>query len=132
MTFVPGSASDLPFRDGRFDQILCQAAFKNFVQPQRAVDEMYRVLRPGGLAIVQDLRKQASNEAIERAVEAMQLRPLRRFLTRRTLRGLRRRAHGPEEFVGFGRRSRFGGSTVSGDGIGLEVRFRRQVPPEEA
>ncbi|HLH68912.1 MAG TPA: methyltransferase domain-containing protein [Candidatus Dormibacteraeota bacterium] len=30
-----------------FDLVVCQAAFKNFAQPQRAIEEMHRVLRDG-------------------------------------------------------------------------------------
>ena len=54
-----GSASAIPFPNESFDFIYCSAAFKNFSEPVKALDEMYRVLRPGGEALVADLRKDA-------------------------------------------------------------------------
>ena len=46
--FRQGNASAMPFPDESFDLTFCQAAFKNFSQPVRAISEMYRVLRPNG------------------------------------------------------------------------------------
>lgn len=39
---------DLPFRDDCFDLVLSQAVLEHVVDPQRYVDEVFRVLRPGG------------------------------------------------------------------------------------
>ena len=66
--FRQGNASAMPFRDAKFDFLLCRAAFKNFSDPQGALDEMYRVLKPGGQALIIDLRRNASMESIEQAV----------------------------------------------------------------
>src|SRR5207247_5182412 len=46
--FRQGDVAAMPFADGSFDLVVCQAAFKNFSQPRRALDEMHRVLRVGG------------------------------------------------------------------------------------
>ena len=43
-----------------FDFLLCRAAFKNFGQPVRALQEMCRVLKPGGRGLIIDLRHGAS------------------------------------------------------------------------
>jgi ubiquinone/menaquinone biosynthesis C-methylase UbiE len=48
--FVEASADMLPFTDGAFDVVLCQQGLQFFPQQQAAVDEMRRVLRPGGVA----------------------------------------------------------------------------------
>ena len=50
----------MPFDSGSFDFVYCRAAFKNFSEPIRAIDEMNRVLKPGGKAVIVDLRKDAS------------------------------------------------------------------------
>lgn len=47
--FVEASADALPFTDGAFDVVLCQQGLQFFPQQQLAVDEMRRVLRPGGV-----------------------------------------------------------------------------------
>ena len=67
--FRLGNASAMPFADDSFDFIYCSAAFKNFSEPVKALDEMYRVLRPGGEAMVVDLRKDVSLEEIDAYVK---------------------------------------------------------------
>ncbi len=42
--FREGNASAMPFQDHTFDFTFCQAAFKNFSEPVKAITEMYRVL----------------------------------------------------------------------------------------
>jgi SAM-dependent methyltransferase len=48
-----GDCLNLPFRDGCADLILSQAVIEHVKDPQRAFDEMRRVLRPGGLLYVE-------------------------------------------------------------------------------
>src|SRR6516164_708630 len=55
VTFQEGNASAMPFESDSFDFIYCRAAFKNFSQPVQALDEMYRVLTPGGKAVIYDM-----------------------------------------------------------------------------
>jgi ubiquinone/menaquinone biosynthesis C-methylase UbiE len=59
--FVQGSASAMPFADGAFDLVFCSWAVKNFMDPARALHEMYRVLKPGGTALVVDVNRDATN-----------------------------------------------------------------------
>nr|WP_290667264.1 class I SAM-dependent methyltransferase [Ardenticatena sp.] len=49
---IVGDVMQLPFRDESVDSILCNAVLEHVPNPQRAVDEMYRVLKPGGRAYV--------------------------------------------------------------------------------
>jgi ubiquinone/menaquinone biosynthesis C-methylase UbiE len=46
--FVHGDASMLPFRDASFDAVCCFAALNLFAEPFEALDQMTRVLTPGG------------------------------------------------------------------------------------
>lgn len=41
-------AHDLPFGDGEFDAVVAVAVLEHVADPQRCVDEMWRVLRPAG------------------------------------------------------------------------------------
>jgi ubiquinone/menaquinone biosynthesis C-methylase UbiE len=49
-----GSAYALPWPDGRFDAALSTFAFSAFPDADRALDEMVRVIKPGGKVIVVD------------------------------------------------------------------------------
>jgi len=123
-----GDASRMPFPDGSFDLVVCQAAFKNFSRPQAAVSEIYRVLRPNGIARIEDMRHDASDAAILDEVDAMHLGAIRARMTRSALRSLRRRAYTVEQMCGFARASPFGGGEVVASGIGLELTMRRPGP----
>lgn len=64
VAFDYGDAADLPLPANGFDFVVCTAAFKNFTRPLAALDEMHRVLKPGGTALIIDLRKDFSPQAI--------------------------------------------------------------------
>jgi len=82
--FQEGNASKMPFNDGTFDFTFCQAAFKNFSKPVEAICEMYRVLKPNGIAVIADMRGDATPEDIEREVKGMKLDRVNEFLVRWT------------------------------------------------
>jgi ubiquinone/menaquinone biosynthesis C-methylase UbiE len=55
VVFKHGDAENLPFEDARFDGVVTRLAIHHFAHPQRALDEMYRVLRPDGMAVIVDV-----------------------------------------------------------------------------
>src|SRR5262245_17704272 len=96
--FRLGDAASLPFPDQTFDFVVCRAAFKNFSDPVAALREMHRVLRDDGKALIIDMRNDASDEAIEAAVDGMHLGRVDAFLTRATFKHmLRKRAYSRED-----------------------------------
>jgi ubiquinone/menaquinone biosynthesis C-methylase UbiE len=124
--FRQGDAAVTPFEADSFDLIVCQAAFKNFVYPASALDEMYRVLRTGGTAVIQDMSSQASHADIEQEVQKMHLAWWSTFSTTATLEMLKRRAYSPARFKQLAAESRFQSCAISTQGIGLEVRLTKQ------
>jgi ubiquinone/menaquinone biosynthesis C-methylase UbiE len=84
--FRQGNASAMPFADNSFDLLACSAAFKNFSEPRKALEEMYRVLRPGGTALVIDLRKDVPMSEIRKYFSAMGLGMVDRWMTLATFR----------------------------------------------
>ncbi len=126
VNFQQGNASHMPFASQSFDLIICQAAFKNFSQPGQAINEMYRVLRVGATAIIQDMWKEATNTTIREEVIPMQLSPMNAFMTRQTLKMLRRNAYTKEHFERLAAASPFGTCEIETNGLGIEVRLHKQ------
>jgi ubiquinone/menaquinone biosynthesis C-methylase UbiE len=124
--FRQGDAAVMPFEAESFDLIVCQAAFKNFMHPASALDEMYRVLRSGGTAVIQDMSSEASHADIEQEVQKMRLGWWSTFSTKATLEMLRRRAYSPARFERLAAASPFMTCEISTEGIGLEVRLTKQ------
>jgi ubiquinone/menaquinone biosynthesis C-methylase UbiE len=125
VAFRQGDAADLPFEDESFDLVVCQAAFKNFTRPVDALDQLHRVLRPGGVAVIQDMRRDAPGAAIRQGVAAMGLGPVNAAMTRLALVTLRLRALSQAQFERLAAASAFGSCTTSTAGIGIEVRLTR-------
>ena len=49
---VAGNATAMPFRDGCFDRVIAAEVLEHIPADQAALDELARVLRPGGIAAV--------------------------------------------------------------------------------
>jgi ubiquinone/menaquinone biosynthesis C-methylase UbiE len=123
--FRQGDATEMPFGDGSFDLVVSQAAFKNFRRPVSALNEMHRVLRAGGKAVIQDLRKEASAADIDREVESQKAGAVNGFMTKRILGWLRNRAYSAGHFESLVAESNFRTCEIKSDGIGLEVWLSR-------
>jgi len=50
--FAQANAEQLPFRDGSFDLVTMAFGLRNVTDKQRALESIYRVLRPGGRLLV--------------------------------------------------------------------------------
>jgi ubiquinone/menaquinone biosynthesis C-methylase UbiE len=131
--FRHGDVANVPFDSNSFDLIVCQAAFKNFTQPVRALDEMHRVLRVGGTVVIQDLSKDASSAEIDQEVKAMGLSRVNAFTTKFVLATiLRRRAYSSAQFERVVAESAFRTFDIKKDGIGLEVRLKKTTVEKAA
>jgi ubiquinone/menaquinone biosynthesis C-methylase UbiE len=70
VALVRGDATALPFRDDCFDGVCCFAAIHLFDDPFGALDEMTRVLRPGGrIALMSSVRRQLTARPLKPVVE---------------------------------------------------------------
>jgi ubiquinone/menaquinone biosynthesis C-methylase UbiE len=77
--FELGNAAALPVEDASVDFVVCRAAFKNFTEPVKALTEMRRVLRPGGKALLIDMRRDASMAEVKRYVQGLGVSRLNRW-----------------------------------------------------
>lgn len=49
---VVGDAHFLPFPDNTFDGVVCETLLEHVVEPSKVIEEMHRVLKPGGKAYI--------------------------------------------------------------------------------
>jgi ubiquinone/menaquinone biosynthesis C-methylase UbiE len=83
---------------------------------------MYRVLRPGGRALIIDLRKDASMNDIDTYIDGARLGWTNSLIYKLTFRYmLIPRAYSKQQFADMAARSLFGTAEIEASGIGLEV-----------
>lgn len=120
--FREGNASAMPFQENTFDFTFCQAAFKNFSEPIKAIAEMYRVLRPGGISLIADLRRDALPEEIDREVKGMGLGPINQFMVRWTFdQMLLKSAYRVDEMKRMVSQTQFKKYEITTDGVGFQL-----------
>lgn len=122
VNFRQGNASSMPLPSDSFDFLLCRAAFKNFGQPVRALQEMCRVLKPGGRGLIVDLKKDASLEEIKRQVDGMGLGAANRMITKLAFRFfLLHTAYARPQFEYMLAQANFRATNIREEGIGFEI-----------
>ena len=120
--FREGNASAMPFENKTFDFTFCQAAFKNFSEPVKAITEMYRVLRPGGKAVIVDLRRDASREEIKREVEGMGLGSINEAMVKWTFKQmLLKSAYSIADMESMIAQTPFGKGRIDVSGVGFQI-----------
>jgi SAM-dependent methyltransferase len=107
LALIRGDAAVLPFRDASFDAVCCFAALHLFADPFAALDEMRRVLGPGGrIAIMTSVRRQLTLRPLKPLVErasGMRLFESNELVDALQVRGfgdVRQRLAGMVQFVG--------------------------------
>jgi ubiquinone/menaquinone biosynthesis C-methylase UbiE len=120
--FKQGSASNMPLQKDSFDFLLCRAAFKNFADPVGALQEMCRVLRPGGRGLIIDLKRNASPETISHHVDGMGLSWFNRIMTKMAFKGmLLKSAYTKEEFEQMLKQTKLSSVSIEEAELGLEI-----------
>jgi SAM-dependent methyltransferase len=107
VAYVRGDACALPFRDGSFDAVCCFAALYLIEEPTRALDEIARVLAPGGrVALLSSCNRgplpaRATNAVVRRlsGVRIFAHDELTQALADRGLTGVEQRVFGLAQFV---------------------------------
>lgn len=90
VAYVRGDASDMPFKDATFDAVCCFAALYLIEEPFAAIDEVARVLRPGGrVAVLTSVNRGLLPASLANAV-ARPLTGIRIFDREDVTRALRR------------------------------------------
>ncbi len=128
--FIHGSASDIPLEDDFFDFIVCRAAFKNFSQPLMALNEMYRVLKPGARAFIIDLRKDTSMAEIVSYIDGLHVSKMNAWLMRATFKHmLLKRAYTEDQFRKLSFESKFKSCRILKTPIGMDITLQKEPAP---
>ncbi len=120
--FQQGNAADIPFGAESFNFIVCRAAFKNFTEPLQTLNEIYRVLKTNGKALIIDLRRDVPKESIDQYVNSLNMGIFNTLITKLVFKYmLIRRAYTEKELQELVDRVRFRKSEISETLTGLEV-----------
>lgn len=116
--FLNADALHLPFADGAFDYVFSFGVLHHAQDTAAAIDEVYRLLRPGGEARIMLYHRRSLNEAVHRLLrvpfeEKNELCPVVRRFTRREVRHMFRRFADVDVQLDF----------VYGEGYGLVFRL---------
>jgi ubiquinone/menaquinone biosynthesis C-methylase UbiE len=124
--FELGNAAALPVADASVDFVVCRAAFKNFTEPVKAMAEMRRVLRPGGVALLIDMRRDTSLSEIKRYVDGLGVGRLNRWFMMFVFRNmLIKRAYLLEEIRRMAREAGWTETRIETAPLGFEAWLTR-------
>lgn len=120
--FRQGNVAVMPYENATFDFIVCRAAFKNFADPLAALNEMHRVLKDGAMALIIDLRRDASKETIDQYVDTIGLGWWDTLITKWTFElMLKKRAYVKREIEKLVASSPFSRLAIDETGTGMNI-----------
>ncbi len=119
--FLQGNASSIQFPDMSFDFIFCSWAIKNFMEPQKVLNEMYRVLKPGGTALIIDLNHDAASQEWNRYSSSLGLKGMPALFMKLAFRIQRSGAYSKSKFVELIKNTPFQRYDIQDVGINLYV-----------
>ena len=121
VNFMQGNVSQMPFADKAFDFIFCSAAFKNFKEPVRALREMHRVLKEGGIALIADMNHDVSKEKLEEEARKYSKPGFERWFMITTFKALSKGAYSKTELEEMIPQTAFTKSEIKESGIGFYI-----------
>ncbi len=119
--FLQRNASSIQFPDMSFDFVFCSWAIKNFMEPQKALNEMYRVLKPGGTVLIIDLNHDAASQEWDRYASSLGLKGMTALFMKLAFRIQRSGAYSKSKFVELIRNTPFQRHDIQEKGINLYV-----------
>jgi len=122
INFQQGNVSNMPFQANKFNFIICVLSFKNFKEPVKALQEMYRVLKPGGMALIMDLNRKASLQATKKVAENMGLKGITAYIAGAIQRSA---SYSKDELKTFISSTEFKGYEIRESNMGFSVYLKK-------
>jgi ubiquinone/menaquinone biosynthesis C-methylase UbiE len=124
--FRQGSGTYIPFPDNMFEFIICTAAFKNFKELLRALNQMYRVLTSGGTALIIDMNRNVSNQQIDGYTDNTTAKSTSKLFMKLIFKYfLRNGAYTKDEFINLISKTPFKEYDIKEEGIGFYIYLRK-------
>lgn len=122
VNFKEGNASNIPFEENSFDFIVCTAAFKNFKEPDKALYEMHRVLKQGGISLIIDMNYDSTPEDLDNEVNKSGMKGFDKHFVKFAFRTfLKQGAYTKEGFETLLKETPFNDYKIKKEGISLYV-----------
>jgi ubiquinone/menaquinone biosynthesis C-methylase UbiE len=119
--FLKGNASAMPFPDDIFDLVFCSWSMKNFKEPTTVLNEIYRVLRRGGAALLVDLNRHAAGQDWKRYSSSRGLKGLTALSMGLAFRIQKSGAYSKDQFEQLISATPFKEQDIQSNGINLHV-----------
>ena len=120
--FKRGNAADMPFPDNVFDFIICTAAFKNFKEPLKVLNQVHRVLKSGCTALIVDMNRNVSSQQIRYYTENLEASGIDKLFMKLMFRYfLRSGAYTRAEFTSMISKTAFKQFDIKEEGIGFYI-----------
>ena len=124
--FQLGNAQALPFADEFVRRGGVPGCVQELRRAREALDEMARVLKPGGFGLIMDLNRETPVREIDDYVDRMSMGAISRTMTRFIFKHmLIKRAYAPSDFARMAALSRFEDCEIRSTGIGVDVWLRK-------
>ena len=120
VVFKLGDASNMPFKDKTYDFIVSSGSLHHWKEPVKVINDVYRVLKTDGEALIGDLRKNASKEEMDKIA-----RKIDSFIMRWGLRHSIKEAYTKDKVVELLSETEFKKGEVKENPIGLEIWLRK-------
>jgi ubiquinone/menaquinone biosynthesis C-methylase UbiE len=127
--FRQGDAAYMPFSDDNFDFVVRTSAFKNFPEPVKVIDEVFRVLKTKGKALIIDLNKDDPKTKLDEYVDRMNLNIFDSYFTKFTFKSLAKSAYTKSEIQDIVKKSRFKQCKIIDEEVGFEIWLEKVGTP---
>jgi ubiquinone/menaquinone biosynthesis C-methylase UbiE len=124
--FQQGNVADIHFPENTFNFIICTAAFKNFKEPIKALNEMYRVLKQGGTCLIIDMNRNVTDHELGLCIKNMEAKGIELIFLKLTFKYfLKKGAYTKDEFINLISKTEFNEHDIKEEGITLNVYLRK-------